>query len=102
MKRGKTLVIKPGLTRWFDLGSIRPGGWTGPSLIKDWPGQQLGKPGWPGGSTYDLGKPGQDIVFFFFQMWDLKLISIYNLYSQEKNYVFSIWDKNFFDLNTST
>jgi hypothetical protein len=32
----------------------------------------------------------------------LKLINIYTLCSQEKNYVFSMWDKKLFDLNTST
>ena len=35
-------------------------------------------------------------------MWDLKPISIYTLCSQEKNYIFSMWDKKLFDLNTST
>jgi hypothetical protein len=35
-------------------------------------------------------------------MWDLKSISIYTLCSQEKSYVFSIWDKKSFGLNTST
>jgi hypothetical protein len=30
---------------------------------------------------------------YVFSMWDLKLISIYTLYSQEKKYVFSMWDK---------
>jgi hypothetical protein len=32
----------------------------------------------------------------------LKPISIYILCSQEKNYVFSIWDKKLFNLNTLT
>jgi hypothetical protein len=40
--------------------------------------------------------------FFFFQMWDLKHISIYTLCSQEKSHVFSMWDKKPFGLNTST
>jgi hypothetical protein len=31
----------------------------------------------------------------------LKPISIYTLCSQEKNIVFSTWDKKLFDLNTS-
>jgi hypothetical protein len=35
-------------------------------------------------------------------MWDLKSFRIYTLYSQEKNYVFSMWDKKLFGLNTST
>jgi len=35
-------------------------------------------------------------------MWDLKLFRIYTLCSQEKSYVFSIWDKQIFSLNTST
>jgi hypothetical protein len=35
-------------------------------------------------------------------MWDLKLFRIYTLYSQEKSYVFLMWDKKFFGLNTST
>ena len=29
-------------------------------------------------------------------MWDLKPFSIYTLCSQEKNYVFSMWDKKYF------
>ena len=29
-------------------------------------------------------------------IWDLKLFNIYTLCSQEKNYVFSIWDKKTF------
>jgi DUF1365 family protein len=41
--------------------------------------------------------PRKKLCFFF------NPISIYTLCSQEKNYVFSIWDKkNFFGLNTST
>ena len=35
-------------------------------------------------------------------MWDLKLFSIYTLYSQEKSYVFSMWDKKLLGSNTST
>jgi hypothetical protein len=35
-------------------------------------------------------------------MWDLKPFSIYTLCSQEKNYVFSMWDKKNFGLNIST
>jgi len=31
-------------------------------------------------------------------MWDLKPISIYTLCSQEKSYVFSMWDKLFFKI----
>ena len=43
----------------------------------------------------DPGEPGRDLVFFFFfQMWDLKPISIYTLCFHEKNHVFSMWDKN--------
>ena len=29
-------------------------------------------------------------------IWDLKHFSIYTLYSQEKSYVFSTWDKKSF------
>jgi len=35
----------------------------------------------------DPGEPGRDPIFFF-QMWDLKLISIYTLCSQEKRSCF--------------
>jgi hypothetical protein len=35
-------------------------------------------------------------------MWDLKPFRIYTLCSQEKSYVFSMWDKKLFGLNTST
>jgi len=49
----------------------------------------------------DSGEPGRDPVFFF-QMWDLKPISIYTLCSHEKNHVFSMWDRKPFGLNTST
>ena len=38
----------------------------------------------------------------YFSMWDLKPFLIYTLCLQEKNYVFSMWDKKLFDLNTST
>ena len=34
-------------------------------------------------------------------MWDLKPFRIYTLFSQEKNYIFSMWDKKRFGLNTS-
>jgi hypothetical protein len=47
------------------------------------------------------GEPGWDLAFFF-QMWDLKPISIYTLCSQEKNHVFSMYNKKPFGLNTST
>jgi hypothetical protein len=35
-------------------------------------------------------------------MWDLKPFRIYTLYSREKSYIFLMWDKKPFDLNTST
>jgi hypothetical protein len=35
-------------------------------------------------------------------MWDLKPFNIYNICSQEKNYVFSMWDKKKFCSSTST
>jgi hypothetical protein len=82
-------VIKPG-------PAGRPGGWTGPGLTKDRLWQQPGQTRvtrW-----VDLG-PGRTRMrpgFFFFQMWDLKHISIYTLYSQEKSHVFSMWDKKTF------
>jgi len=79
----------------------------------------LVKPSQAGRSTRDPSenRPGPD---FFFQIWDLKLISVYTLCSQEKklcffnvgykytlcshekNYVFSMWDTKRFCLNTST
>jgi len=45
-----------------------------------------------------LGRPGRTRTRpnFFFQMWDLKPISIYTLYFQEKSHVFSMWDKKTF------
>jgi hypothetical protein len=55
----------------------------------------------PGQTRAIWMRTGKDPVFFF-QMWDLKPISIYTLCSQEKNYVFSMWDKKLFGLNTST
>jgi hypothetical protein len=33
---------------------------------------------------------------YIFSMWDLKHISIYILCSQEKNYIFSMWDNKLF------
>jgi len=33
-------------------------------------------------------------------MWDLKLISIYIICFEEKNHVFSMWNKKPFGLNT--
>jgi len=82
-------VIKPGTAWRVNPG---PGGWTGPGLIKDRLWQQ------PGQTRATRTRPR----FFFFQMWDLKPISIYTLCFQEKNHVFSIWDKKHFSLNTST
>ena len=43
-------------------------------------------------SIYTLYSQEKSYVFL---MWDLKPINIYTLYFQEKNYVFSMWD-NFF------
>jgi len=65
----------------------RPGGWTGPGLIKDRLWQQPGQ-------TRATRNPDETRFFFFFQMWDLKPISIYTLCSHEKNHVFSMRDKN--------
>jgi hypothetical protein len=95
-----TSVIKLGPARQVDLGPGRPGGWTGPDLLKDRPGQQPDQTRATRRSTHDPGEPGRDP--FFFQMWDLKPISIYTLCSQEKSHVFSTWDKKIFGLNTST
>jgi len=50
-------------------------------------------------SIYTLYSQEKNYVF---SMWDLKPISIYILCFWEKNYVFLMWDKNFFDLNTLT
>ena len=93
-------VIKPGPARRVDPGPGRPGGWTGPGLTKDQQWQQ------PGQTRATRANPDETrfvcLFFFFFQMWDLKHISIYTLCSQEKSHVFSMWDKKPFDLNTST
>jgi hypothetical protein len=52
----------------------------------------------PAGHPVTRPRPG-----FFFQMGDLKPIGIYILYvPKKKNYVFSMWDKKLFGLNTST
>jgi len=66
----------------------RPGGWTGPGLIKDrlWqqPGQTLAT------QRVDPG-PGRTrtrLDLFFFQMWDLKPISIYSMFSWKKTMFF--------------
>jgi len=94
----RRIVIKPGPAQWVDLGA-------GPVRVCQKTGQcnDPVKLGQPGGSTCDPGDPAETrCFFFFFQMWDLKSISIYTLCSQEKNYVFSMWDKKHFGLNTST
>jgi hypothetical protein len=93
------------------LNPARPGGLTrapadtgaGPVRVCKKTGQCKDpvKPGRLDGSTRDLGE-NRPRPCFFFLMWDLKPISIYTLCSQEKNYVFSMWDKKLFDLNTST
>ena len=44
-------------------------------------------------SIYTLYSQEKNYIFL---MWDLKLISIYNLCSQEKSYVFLMWDKKLF------
>jgi len=59
------LVIKPGSARRVDPGAGRLGGWTGPGLIKDWLGQQLGKTRSTGGSTHNPSESGRDPIFFF-------------------------------------
>ena len=46
--------------------------------------------------------PDETRCFCFLHMWDLKRISIYTLCFQEKSYVFSMWDKKRFGLNTLT
>jgi len=43
--------------------------------------------------------PKKIIIFL---IWDLKPFRIYTLCSQEKKYVFSMWNKKLFGLNTST
>jgi hypothetical protein len=93
------LVLQPLL---LNSAPGRPGSWTGSGLIKDRLKQQPSQTRatrwvdlWPGRTRARLG-------VFFFQMWDLKSISIYTLCSQEKSYIFSIWDKKSIGLNTST
>jgi hypothetical protein len=83
-----TTVIKPGPAWRVDPGPGRPGGWTGPGLIKDRLWQQPGQTRATRRVDQEPGWPGRDPVFFFFQMWDLKPISIYTLCSHEKNHVF--------------
>jgi len=73
------IVIKPGPARRVNPGPGRPGGWVGPGLIKDRLWQQ------PGKTRATRMRPD-----FFFQMWDLKSISIYTLCFQEKSHVFSM------------
>jgi hypothetical protein len=41
--QNQTIVIKPGPARRVDPGPGRPGGWTGPGLIKDRLWQQPGQ-----------------------------------------------------------
>jgi hypothetical protein len=88
-RRVRTIVIKPG-----------PDWWVGPGAEPVRVCQKIGrcndpaKLDRPGGST--RARPG----VFFFQIWDLKPISIY--YVPKKNYIFSMWDKKPFSLNTST
>jgi hypothetical protein len=84
------------LSRQVDLGPGRPGGWTGPGLIKDRLWQQPGQT--RATRPVDPSEPERDPVFIFFQMWDLKSISIYTICSQEKSHVFSMWDKKPFGL----
>ena len=55
-------VIKPGPARRVDPGPGRPGGWTGPGLIKDRLWQQPGQTR----ATRDPSEPERDLVFFFF------------------------------------
>ena len=62
----------------------RPGSWTGPGLSKDRPGQR------PSRSTRDPGKTQARPIFFFFQIWDLKLISIYSMFLQKKLCFFNV------------
>jgi hypothetical protein len=71
-------VIKPGPARRVDSGPDRPGGWTGPGLIKDRLWQQ------PGQTRATRRVNPDETRFFFFQMCDLKPISIYTLCFHEK------------------
>jgi len=98
---GPATVIKPGPAWWVNPRPGRPGGWTGPGLIKDRLWQQ------PGQTRATRANPNETrfyflFLFIFFQMWDLKSISIYTICSKEKNRVFSMWDKKLFGLNIST
>jgi hypothetical protein len=93
------IVIKPGPAWRVDPGA-------GPVRVLKRPVNAMTRsnPVDPAGQPVIRARPDQDLVFLFFvffQMKDLKPISIYNLYSQEKNYVFSMWDKKLFDLSTS-
>jgi hypothetical protein len=94
-------LIKPGPAQWVDPEPDRPGGWTGPGLIKDRLWQQPDQT--RATRQVDPG-PGQTRTRpdLFFQMWDLKPISIYTLCSKKKVMFFQCGIKNLFVLNTST
>ena len=82
------------------LNPARPGGstrWLDRSGFNKRPAVATARP-----NSGDPGEPERNLVFFFFQIWDLKSISIYTIYSQEKSHVFSMWDKKPFGLNIST
>ena len=71
-------------TRWLDRSGFNKR--SAVATTRPNPGDP--EPGWP---RRTRTRPG---FFFFFQMWDLKPISIYTLCFHEKNHVFSMWDKN--------
>jgi len=91
------LLLNP--ARRVDPG---PGGWTGSGLIKDRLWQQPGQTRATRRVNPGPGRTRTRPLFFFFQMWDLKSISIYTICAQEKSHVFSMWNKKSFGLNTST
>jgi len=102
-----TIVIKSGLTRWINS---RPGGWTSPSLPKEWSVQRPNQTR----STHDPGKPGftwsltffkahyinirKNILFFQCVIWNPLLYILY--ISKKKGYVFLMWDLKPFSIYT--
>jgi len=76
----KTIVIKPRPAWLVDPGA-------GPIRVCQKTGQCNNSVD-PTGQPVTRARPGQDPVFFFLQMWDLKPISIYTLCFYEKNFFF--------------